>query len=1184
MNQCMRCSRPCEAGYVFCEACRSLLRTQLWQEADTLPGKSIKTLPAVVLSPEHGEVSGDPLDRITSPQPIVKPEQMPQWPNAADQLYGPTLPLPLPHAPVTPPISPLPLSESGNDSIDTAIEQLNEAARRIAPIEQGRRRQLHAPRLAPLQKAEIEITRESTPLRSVSPSASPKAKDTPATPQEEDLGEKMPDLWPWLHNGEQEENEREGEIWLTRTDPLQSRQVPRSNAYAQIDEDELQRAVAEGLATRPLPTSKHRRTRHWVQAAFAILAVLAILAVAFDSFLLSFALLHTHHKASSPNGPPSLTLSPNEASVGQTVALHMADFAPNTQIYITHDVQENVELTSNATLVPVGNNGMASASILINASWGPGFHSIQAEDIQTRNTASATLQIIGSGPTRPSHLVIGSSSLNFGADYQGTNTLQTLALHNSGDGSISWSASSNQPWLLLAPNQGTFSDSQSISVAVERANLQPGNYSGILTFSSNVGANEWIEIHMSVRPLPANVGSVLQTDPALFSFSALDGGASPATQTLTISNPGSQTLNWSLANNNPILLGSQSLVLQHYDAPNNWLSTNQTSGSVAPHSSQTVLISVNSRNLLPGVYTDMLVFDGGQGVLDSTQNVGVALTIQPNCTVEVNTGSMAFTAVAGQGNPANQSLSINATTSCVGTLNWRASASAGWLSVTPPNGQLKGAEKTIVAVSVNIGMLKPATYQGTITFIAGLSTQTVTVQLLVQTPPAPSAPVLGAAPLNLNFSTTQGLPNPPGQVVTITNTGGGTLYWNTTVNILSDSWLGASPTGGSIAPGGTAQLTVNIDTQSLTPNTYVGQVILNGTNSSGVSASGSPQTIMVNLVVLAPCSLQPPSSSQLAFSAVAGSSNPAPQSVSISASGNCNWPVNWNGSVSSGASWLSIAPASGSFASSGQAANISVSANISGLAPNTYTAQVSIAAVDGTTNVQGSPQTFTVTLTVLPPCLLSLQAPPGGFTFTMIVGQPTPAPQNLSFSESGTCARPVSWTATSSTGSQGWLLASPTSGSDFGRGATTSISVNPQNLVPGTYNGTITIAASGNGGGLVENSPLAVNVTFTITTLSLSGTVMACSDPNCTTSNPLPGAAVTLENMQTLQSWSATADGSGNYTFSNIGVGTYTLSATGSNGSQNYSGSMSVTVSGTMTNVVLDTYVVSEIAFHPRNW
>ena len=163
---------------------------------------------------------------------------------------------------------------------------------------------------------------------------------------------------------------------------------------------------------------------------------------------------------------------------------------------------------------------------------------------------------------------------------------------------------------------------------------------------------------------------------------------------------------------------------------------------------------------------------------------------------------------------------------------------------------------------------------------------------------------MGATPLSLNFSTTQGMPNPPGQVVTITNTGKSALHWHTTVNILASSWLGAGPTGGIVAQGQTGQVNIYINTADLTPNTYVGQVILVGTDSNGAPASGSPQTITVNLLVLPPCTLQPPSLSSVAFSATQDSTNPSSQNVSITGTGNCAWPLSWHATITNPTPWI----------------------------------------------------------------------------------------------------------------------------------------------------------------------------------------------------------------------------------------------------------------------------------------
>src|SRR5207244_12415717 len=138
-----------------------------------------------------------------------------------------------------------------------------------------------------------------------------------------------------------------------------------------------------------------------------------------------------------------------------------------------------------------------------------GCHTPEAEDVATRHTANTTLQMTGAGPTRPSHLLIAATALELGADYQGANTTQILMLHNAGGGSITWAGSSDQPWLMLSPTQGVFSANQTITVAVERANLEPGDYKGTLIFSSNVGPAQRVQVRMSVRSLPPNAGAVM---------------------------------------------------------------------------------------------------------------------------------------------------------------------------------------------------------------------------------------------------------------------------------------------------------------------------------------------------------------------------------------------------------------------------------------------------------------------------------------------------------------------------------------------------------------------------------------------------------------------------------------------------------------------------------------------------
>src|SRR5258708_30783096 len=117
--------------------------------------------------------------------------------------------------------------------------------------------------------------------------------------------------------------------------------------------------------------------------------------------------------------------------------------------------------------------------------------------------------------------------------------------------------------------------------------------------------------------------------------------------------------------------------------------------------------------------------------------------------------------------------------------------------------------------------------------------------------------------------------------------------------------------------------------------------------------------------------------------------------------------------------------------------------------------------------VQGSPQPFTVTLTILPPCTLSSQA---SLAFTVAQGQ-TATAQTIAVSETGTCARPVSWTATGDAASSSWLVLTAASGTDSGSGSTLSVNLTTASFATGTHTGTITVAATPSTGPALRRSP-----------------------------------------------------------------------------------------------------------------
>src|SRR6266849_2157793 len=871
-----------------------------------------------------------------------------------------------------------------------------------------------------------------------------------------------------------------------------------------------------------------------------------------------------HQPGNKPGSAPALTLSSSVANVGSTVTLTIEHFSDSSHIALSHDIQEPILINGNSSFITTDSKGMATVHLVINKDWGPGFHSIVAEDVATRYIASATLQITGERPTPLPHLLIDTIPINLGADVVGANTIHPFNLENKGGGSISWSASSNRSWLLISPGQGIFSQSQTISLAVQRAGLKPGDYTGSITISSNVSEPEHVEVDMTVQALPANAGAVLALPPALLSFTAIDGGPNPATQSLAISNPGSRPLNWSLAVNAPITSMPQVSPTQVQGLTCNWLSATPNRGTVAPGATNSINVRVQSKCLPPGVYTDTLKFTAAGGAYDGPQSVNVSVTVQPHCGIVTSSGSMSFNTVAGEGNLGNQTLNLSATASCAGsTLSWSATSMVPWLTVTPSAGQLKGTAGVVVSVSVNVGNLPVGQNQGMISFIAGQSTQTVIVQLNVQPTPSPAAPIMGASPLSINFSNIQGQPNPAGQVVTITNNGGSSLNWRTAINQSASNWLGAAPAGGVIAPGQTGQLTINVNTFPLTPGNYSGQITLYGYNSNGGGAPGSPQTITVNLTVQPPCSMSRASSRSLSFNAIQGGTTPASQTVMFTGTGSCAWPVTWNATTASSANWLTLTPANGTITGAGQSGSIGVAVNLASLLPNTYTTKVTISASDtsgGT--VQGSSETFIVRLTLQSSCILSQLS--DNLAFTVPLGGTAPA-QPVTFNETGTCTPSVSWTATAGGASSSWLVLSPPSGTLSGTGSTLSVNVNSAGMAPGKYNGKITISAADSTGTAISGSPQTIGVTLTVTGFTVSGSVLACAAPApCL---PLPGARVRLMNGSKAIG-AVTADASGNYPFSNIGPGSYTILVSGSDASHiHYVGSANVTVSGGNTTV-----------------
>lgn len=301
---------------------------------------------------------------------------------------------------------------------------------------------------------------------------------------------------------------------------------------------------------------------------------------------------------------------------------------------------------------------------------------------------------------------------------------------------------------------------------------------------------------------------------------------------------------------------------------------------------------------------------------------------------------------------------------------------------------------------------------------------------------------LSVAPASLAFTATAGAANPAAKTLSVANTGGGSLSFTASDDA---SWLSVTPASGS-AP---RDLGVSVDTAGLAAGSYSATVTV-----TSAGTTGSPKQIPVTLTVAAAPALSVTPAS-LSFSATSGGASPATKTLSVANTG--------GGTLSftalDDATWLSVTPASGV-----APRDLTVAADVSGLAAGTYTGKVTVTSAGST----GSPTDVPVTFTVdPPPATPALAVTPASMSFGAVAGGANPAAKTFGVTNTGTGS--LSFTASDNAT---WLSAAPTSGT---APQDVTVSVDTAGLAPGTYTGKVTVTAVGAAG-----SPKDVTVTLVV--------------------------------------------------------------------------------------------------------
>jgi len=741
-------------------------------------------------------------------------------------------------------------------------------------------------------------------------------------------------------------------------------------------------------------------------------------------------------------GCGTLTLTP-PTSTGLTFNYQVGGSVPSAQT-VTPSATATLSYTVTTSTVsggswlsatPTGADTGTGFAVSVNpAGLSPGTY-MGSVSVYTATSNSPQIEPVTLNVTQPSFTLTPSpTSFTFNWVTGQATPTGSLAANTTPSVSVPYSATvePGAAWLSVNPSSGTTGPGvggTSVNVTASPTGLTGGTYNGNIDVSATGATNGLQKVPVTLKVNTVSAG-------ALTPFSFILGGSNPTPQSLVVTSVGPSTVTFtaSASTNNG---GS-------------WLSV--SSGTFTAGSPTQPSVSVNGAALTGGAGT----YTGTINVLPAGATTAIPVSVTLNVTaapsMQVSPSPLTFSSVNGA-TPGAQTLTITSSGASSGvqiSYTVAASSTGGWLQVSPASGTTPGSEQVTISSSV-LSTLATGSYSGSVVFTAttNASPSTVTVPVTLNV-----TALLSANPNPIPaFSFTIGGTAPSPVPVTVTSDAGAITYTAVAASTTGGNWLAVSPAGNTTTPSA-AGVTASVNTAALTtagPGTYTGTITL----ASPFASNASGQLVVpASVTVLAQPTLTV-STTPLTFTANAGGSNPNSQMVPVTSS---NGNVAFTVSTMNGGSWLSVLPASGTTNST----TLTVSANISGLAANTYTASIIVTAP----GALGSPATIPVTLTVGQNVLSTL---PSQLSFSYQVGGAAPTAQNLTVNSSGTA---LTFTAASTVS---WLSVTPGGGTTPG---TVGVSVNTAGLTPGTYTSANAISISANNS---SNSPLGVTVTLTVT-------------------------------------------------------------------------------------------------------
>jgi uncharacterized protein (TIGR03437 family) len=385
---------------------------------------------------------------------------------------------------------------------------------------------------------------------------------------------------------------------------------------------------------------------------------------------------------------------------------------------------------------------------------------------------------------------------------------QTIGLTSTGTDVLTYSVAfdSNGPvnWLFVAPQGGTTSNNNALTVSVIPAGLTAGTYTGTVTITATGPGGAAVTNSPVKIPVTLNVtaGSVTLSNSNL-TFAQTLGGPAPVSQIVTVGSTG-QPLNYiAVANSNNAV---------------SWLSVSPANGNTS--SSGALTVSVDGSKLAAGITYNGTIQVTSPGAGNSPATINVQFNVAPG-TLSAPTTTLTFTQAAGGPAPLAQSIAVSGSPAA---LSYTATAAmlngAGWLSVTPASGTTPSS----VQVSVNGAALQVGQYIGSVTITSTGATGSPIAVPVVLNVVAPA--VLAASPTSLSFTYAIGQSAPTPLSVQVTATGAANVPLTTQVQYVGaagQTWLAVTPATATTP----ATFSVSVVPGSLAAGKYTGSVVIN---------------------------------------------------------------------------------------------------------------------------------------------------------------------------------------------------------------------------------------------------------------------------------------------------------------------------------------------------------------------